>query len=102
MYLEAQDKLSQRLAVLGAIPIGCYFFLALFGLFDLVYLDIASMEFHFQKRFPIPNPTSISWSYYYTILPVIIFPALLVIQLINKPAKEATSAVRHHQKIENT
>lgn len=87
MYIESRDGLSRGIAKWGVFLSTIYFLFSLLGLFGLVHLNVTDMDFNFDGKFPIPNAAEVSWSYYFVVIPVLAFPGLIAIQLINLPAK---------------
>lgn len=82
MYLEADeyDKGRRRIFGFGAFWSFVYLLGIIFCSFHWINLNVTTLTFSFGASVPFPDPTAISWSFYWTVYPMAVFPMLIIIE----------------------
>lgn len=78
--VDPDDKMRRALFKIGVFISGVYFVGVVFCAFRWINLNVNSMEFSFGSQMPFPNATDITWSYYWTVVPMMGFPALVMVE----------------------
>lgn len=86
------DGARRSTAFMGMCLSMIYLMFSFLGFSKLILLNLDTMMFTLGQNFPYHNAENITWSYYYTIYPMVIFPCLIFIEMFFKKAQSQTTA----------